>query len=145
MGSKAELVRFWFEEIWYRNNDQIQDEMFSTGAKASGPVSNLADKDFRSIDIVSALKARLECTPEVSFSVFEELGDWVITCFTVAVTKHPTRPPFDFDGQMMFRIKDDKIAEIHSNLNYIKMFEGLGQMPQDTLLISLTGAEMQWK
>ncbi|WP_192964325.1 nuclear transport factor 2 family protein [Phycobacter azelaicus] len=145
MTRKTELVRFWVEEVWSKDNDKILDDMFSPDTTATGPVSDVAGKDFRSTDIVSALKALFQCPPELTFTVLEELGDWVITCFTVAVKDHPHRPPFDFDGQMVFRITDGKITEVHSNLNYIKMFEGLGQMPEDTLLVALTGAELDWK
>ncbi|MEL0437203.1 nuclear transport factor 2 family protein [Phycobacter sp. K97] len=145
MTSKIELVRFWVEEVWGKDNDKILDDMFSSNTKASGPVSSVAGKDFRSIDIVSALKSLFQCPPELTFTVLEEMGDWVIACFNVAVNDHPHRPPFEFDGQMVFRIMDGKITDIHSNLNYIKMFEGLGQMPEDTLLIALTGAELDWK
>ncbi|MDE4174496.1 nuclear transport factor 2 family protein [Phaeobacter sp. PT47_59] len=145
MTSKTDLVRFWVEEVWSKDNDKILGEMFAAKTIASGPVSSLAGKDFRSTDIVSALKALFQCKPDLTFTVMEEMGDWILTCFTISVNEHPQRPPFEFDGQMVFKILDDKIAEIHSSLNYIKMFEGLGQMPEDTLLVALTGAELDWK
>ena len=143
--TKTDLIRHWVEEVWLKDNQTILNEMFTPDPKASGPVSSQAGKDFRSSDIVLALKSLFQCTPEISYSVLEEAGDWVIVCFTLAVNEHPHRPSFAFDGQMMLRLKDDRIAEIHTSLDYIKMFEGLGQMPEDSLLIALTGAELEWK
>ncbi|MFW8637576.1 nuclear transport factor 2 family protein [Cribrihabitans pelagius] len=144
MARNAELVRFWFEEVWYRDNNEVLGEMFSQDTSATGPVSSLMGTQFIASDFVTTMKALLGGAPEFEFSVFEEAGDWVITCFTVKVLNHPRRPPFDFDGQMIFKVADGRISAIHSSLNYIKLFEGLGQMPPDTLPVCLSGAELVW-
>lgn len=145
MASNADLVRFWFEEVWYRDNNQILEEMFSEDTAATGPVSSLMGKKFIASDFVTTMKALLGGAPEFTFRVFEEAGSWVITCFDVHVVNHPRCPAFDFDGQMIFKVEDGKISAIHSSLNYIKLFEGLGQMPPDTLPVCLSGAELVWK
>ncbi|MBY6057878.1 nuclear transport factor 2 family protein [Leisingera daeponensis] len=145
MTSNAELVRFWFEEVWYRDNNGILEEMFTEGTQATGPVSSLMGQQFIASDFVTTMKALLGGAPEFTFGVFEEAGPWVITCFDVHVTSHPHRPPFDFDGQMIFKVENGQITAIHSSLNYIKLFEGLGQMPPDTLPVCLSGAKLDWK
>ncbi|MFW8596050.1 nuclear transport factor 2 family protein [Cribrihabitans neustonicus] len=145
MASNAELVRFWFEEVWYRDNNDVLGEMFAEGTEATGPVSSLMGKQFIASDFVTTMKALLGGAPQFGFSVFEEAGDWVITCFTVKVPNHPSRPPFEFDGQMIFKVEDGQITAIHSSLNYIKLFEGLGQMPPDTLPVCLSGARLDWR
>jgi hypothetical protein len=141
----AELVRFWFEEVWYRDNNAVLEEMFTDDTEATGPVSSLMGKQFVASDFVTTMKALLGGAPEFTFRVFEEAGDWVITVFDVHVTKHPRRPAFDFDGQMIFKVENGQITAIHSSLNYIRLFEGLGQMPPDTLPVCLSGAELDWK
>lgn len=145
MAQNAELVRFWFEEVWYRDNNAVLEEMFTAGTQATGPVSNLMGKQFIASDFVTTMKALLGGAPEFTFRVFEEAGDWVITVFDVHVVNHPRRPAFDFDGQMIFKVENGQITAIHSSLNYIKLFEGLGQMPADTLPVCLSGAELDWK
>lgn len=145
MATKAELVKGWLEQIWYHNDMSTLDRMFSNGTKATGPVSDIDSDKFQPREIVSTLKSLLKSTPEITFTLIEETDNWVITRFVVDVRKHPSRPPFSFDGQMLFKFQMAEVCEIHSQVNYIALFEGLGQMPTDTLPIILTGANLSWR
>ncbi len=44
----------------------------------------------------------------------------------------------------MARFKGGKMVEAYNQFDFISLFEQLGQLPQDTLPICMTGQQLDW-
>ena len=49
-----------------------------------------------------------------------------------------------FTGQIIARVKEAIVTELIATIDYMKMFEQLGQLPEDSLPICLTGEQLIW-
>lgn len=142
MTSKSDLIREWFNAIWRRDQLELIDEIFCARAQTTGPLSSIDDDHHYAREITENIKALIRCKPDISFPLIEEFGDWAFVRFIMNVAEHPFRPPFSFDGIMVFKFEADRIRELHTQINYFKLFEGLGQIPKDSLHICMTGAKL---
>lgn len=145
LSMRAKIVKEWTARIWVQEEDDLLDQIFRSTTTATGPISSLDPSMFHPRDIVASLKSLLQCKPDVEYLILEEAGDWVITTFVAHVSEHPLHKPFSFDGSMLFKFDGDSICEIHTQINYFALFEGLGQLPEDSLPVCLTGASLTWR
>lgn len=142
--SKVALVQEWLQAIWCGGNLALIDEIFVENGTACGSVSDFTPNAAGVRDITENILELIKRRPRFEYLVAEELGDLVVLRFFVHVDDHPYRPPFKFSAAMIYRLKGDKIAELHTQIDYFALFEGVGQLPEDALPVSLSGAELTW-
>ncbi|NSY38179.1 nuclear transport factor 2 family protein [Leisingera sp. ANG59] len=136
------LLHFWFQEVWCNGNLDAVDEVMTAKTVISGAVSALAEPECDYSEVVAALRNLLGPI-YVTFSHAMETRDWVSVRLQVDTSDPKDGHSFQITGQVMARVEDGKIAELHSNMDYFKMFEQLGQLPPEAMAICMTGERLR--
>lgn len=142
--TKTELLRYWFEEVWCKGNLDAVADFMTPDTLISGSVSALAEPGCDYAEVVGAIRNILGPI-KVAFTHVVEAGDWV-SIRLLADTSNPNDgAPFQITGQIMARVENGRIAEMHSNMDYFRMFEQLGQLPPDAFAVCMTGEKLDWR
>lgn len=136
------LMYSWFQEVWCKGNLDAISEIMNHDAVISGSVSALADPGCDYGEVVAAIRNLLGPI-KVTFSHAMETQDWVCVLLLAETSNSRNGEPFQFTGQVMARVEDGRIAEMHSNMDYFRMFEQLEQLPPEALAICLTGERLR--
>ena len=73
-----------------------------------------------------------------------EQGERVAARLIVRAQQPVTERPISFSGHFIARVVNGRMCEINVTMDYMKMFEQLGQLPEEPLAICLTGARLVW-
>ncbi|WP_291728880.1 nuclear transport factor 2 family protein [Leisingera sp. F5] len=136
------LLHYWFDEVWCKGNMDAVAEVMTPGTLISGAVSALAEPECDYGEVVAALRNLLGPV-SVTLTHAMETADWVSARLLASTSDPRTGAPFQITGQIMARVEDGKIAELHSNMDYFRMFEKLGQLPPDALAVCMTGERLR--
>lgn len=132
-----ELLQQWYDRVWVKQDLDAIDELFTPDTEAQGVMDfGVGPDDFRVL--AEALLAQLEIE-EIRFDRTVELGDWIWATFTTHAVSLANRAPVHSTGQIMARVKDDRIVEAYNQVDFLTCFEQLGYLPQDTLALCLSG------
>ncbi|WP_170381210.1 ester cyclase [Ruegeria atlantica] len=141
--SHADLVRGWYSEVWENGNLDAIDQYFASDTMAEGliPEMQVGADDFR--DLVMAFRHVLGDI-KVEIPKIIENGDWVSAILHVSTTRADNGAPLQATGSVFARIKDGRMVEAYNQFDFISLFEQLGQFPQDTLPVCMTGQRLDW-
>ncbi|UWR41302.1 ester cyclase [Phaeobacter inhibens] len=138
-----EMLNRWLQELWVHGNNSILDELLADEAGAVGLIPDIAMKKAEFAVLAEAMRA-LCSDIQVQITHTVEAGDWVAVRIQVdAVGIHESRP-VQATGQIMARAVQGKFHELISQFDFLTLFECLGQMPENTLPICLTGQQLTW-
>jgi hypothetical protein len=136
------LVHYWFDEVWCKRNLDAVADIMTSGTVISGAVSALADPNEDYAEVVGAI-CNLLGSIAITFTHAIETDEWVSVRLLVSTSDPEGNTPFQMTGQIMARVENGKIAEMHSNMDYLRMFEMLGQLPPESLAIFMSGERMK--
>ncbi len=141
--SHADIVRGWYSEVWENGNLDAIDQYFAADTMAEGliPEMQVGADDFR--DLVTAFRHVLGEIKVVLPKIIED-GDWVSAILHVSTTRADNGAPLKATGSVIARIKDGRMVEAYNQFDFISLFEQLGQFPQDTLPVCMTGQRLDW-
>ncbi|AZV78461.1 hypothetical protein EBB79_11605 [Parasedimentitalea marina] len=141
--TKAETLQYWFDEVWTNGNLSAIDQMFIPGTEANGSIPELSLRSNDYADLVVALR-KLAKDIKISFSQVLEQDEWLAVRTVIDAKNADNDDAIQLTGQVFVRFEGIRIAEIHSQTNFFSLFEQLGQIPPDALLICLTGQRLKW-
>ncbi|MDE4131577.1 nuclear transport factor 2 family protein [Phaeobacter sp. QD34_3] len=138
-----EIVKHWFHELWEEADTAAIQALAQSGTKMHGPISDLGTPHSDYGEVVRALNNLLQNI------VFEyanpiEQGEWIAFQLIVNADSVATGQSLRFSGHISARVTDGQVAEIFSTMDYMTMFEKLGQLPEESLPICLTGERLIW-
>ncbi|WP_171125134.1 MULTISPECIES: ester cyclase [unclassified Ruegeria] len=141
--SHAEVLREWYSEVWENGNTDAIDQYFAPEAMAEGliPEMQVGADEFR--DLVMAFRHILGDI-QVNIPKIIEDGDWVSAILHVSTTRADNGAPLQATGSMIGRIKNGRVVEAYNQFDFISLFEQLGQFPQDTVPVCMTGQRLDW-
>ncbi|WP_170330023.1 ester cyclase [Ruegeria arenilitoris] len=141
--SHADILRNWYAEVWENGNIDAIDQFFAPDTMAEGliPEMQVGADDFR--DLVMAFRHVLGDI-KVDLPKIIEDGDWVSGILNVSTTRADNGAPLQATGSVIARIKDGRMVEAYNQFDFISLFEQLGQFPQDTLPVCMTGQRLDW-
>lgn len=141
--TKSELLREWYDQVWVQGNLDAIDQFFDPGAMAEGiiPEMQVGPEDFR--EMVIAFRHHVG---EIKIDIpnMIENDEWVASILHVHTSRADNGAPIEVTGQVMVRFKDNKLVEAYNQFDFISLFEQLGQLPEDTLPICMTGQRLEW-
>ncbi|WP_170358360.1 ester cyclase [Ruegeria arenilitoris] len=141
--SHTDVVKGWYSEVWENGNLDAIDQYFSADTMAEGliPEMQVGADDFR--DLVMAFRHVLGDI-KVEIPKIVEDGDWVSAILHVSTTRADNGAPLMATGSVFARVKDGRMVEAYNQFDFISLFEQLGQFPQDTLPVCMTGQRLDW-
>ncbi len=141
--TKSELLKAWYSEVWEQGNTDAIDQYFLPDTMAEGliPEMQVGADDFR--DLVTAFRHLLGDIRVELPKIIEE-NDWLSAILHVHTSRADTGAAVEVSGQVMARFKDGKMVEAYNQFDFVSFFEQLGQLPQDTLPVCMTGQRLDW-
>lgn len=141
MTDKVELLESWFQRVWIDADLDAIDEFFSDDAEAKGllPEMRLGPQDYR--DFVPLVLALVEDL-NVELVNSTENDEWIQSLYKVTARSTVSSAPIVVLGQVSVRVKDGKFTEAYNCFDFMGMFEQLGQLPEQSLAICLTGGTL---
>lgn len=136
--NKLETLELWYREIWQNGNLAVIDEVFAPGKIASLPLpGDMATREEFAEFLAAAQMLLTDITPVITQSV--EQGDRLAAVVTVHAKRADNGQPVLAASHIMARFENGKIVEKHTLLDLMSLFEQLGQLPQDSVAICMTG------
>ena len=141
--SHADIVKGWYSEVWENGNLDAIDQFFAADTMAEGliPEMQVGADDFR--DLVMAFRHVLGDI-KVELPKIVEDDDWVSAILHVSTTRADNGAPIQATGSVFARIKDGHMVEAYNQFDFVSLFEQLGQFPEDTLPVCMTGQRLDW-
>lgn len=141
-GSVLETVKQWFHELWEEADTAAINALSNSGTTMQGAISELAAPQNYG-EVVTALND-LPKNIHFEYAYPVEQGEWVAVKLIVQAQSAATGDDVRFTGQIIARVKEAIVTELIATIDYMKMFEQLGQLPEDSLPICLTGEQLIW-
>ncbi|MEX0365716.1 MAG: ester cyclase [Ruegeria sp.] len=141
--TKSEVLKEWYAQVWEQGNTDVIGQYFDPDTMAEGliPEMQVGPDDFR--DLVTAFRYILGDI-RVELPKIIEDGDWLSAILHVHTSRADNGAPIEVSGQVMARFRDGKMVEAYNQFDFISFFEQLGQLPQDTLPVCMTGQRLDW-
>lgn len=141
--NKAELLQNFYNDVWVKNDTDAVDKYISPNAHAGGiiPEMSFGPDEFR--ELVFAVRNLLGDI-EVELPVVVENEGWAAAIITATAKRADNGAPVKLTAQTMARFEGDKMVEAYNQFDYVALFEQLGQFPEDTLPICMTGQKLDW-
>jgi len=141
--SHADVLREWYSEVWENGNTDAIDQYFAPDTMAEGliPEMQVGADEFR--DLVMAFRHILGDIHVELPKVIED-DDWVSAIIHLKTTRADNGAPLEAAGSVIARIRDGRMVEAYNQFDFISLFEQLGQLPQDTLPVCMTGQRLDW-
>ena len=141
--TKSEVLKAWYAEVWEQGNTDAIQKYFSPDTMAEGliPEMQVGPDDFR--DLVAAFRHILG-EIRVELPKIIEDGNWLSAILHVHTSRADNGAPIEVTGQVMARFRDGKMVEAYNQFDFVSLFEQLGQFPQDTLPVCMTGQRLDW-
>ncbi|WP_146343937.1 ester cyclase [Phaeobacter marinintestinus] len=143
MTTKTDLLQRWYDEVWVHGNLDAIDKFFVPDLVATGivPEMQMGRDDFQ--DLVVAFRAHVG-EIDVRLPKTVEHDDWLAAFLHVHTTRADNGAPIEVTGQVMARFEGDQIVEAYNQFDFVSLFEQLGQLPEDTIPICMTGQQLEW-
>lgn len=143
--NKLEVIETFFDEVWSKENKKAIWELFvpeEEGSKTAAGLrkeEKMGPEDFEGFH-TTLLSLIQEVKITVDHSVID--NDWISARCTLHAKSKKTNEPVTITGSAMARITDGKIRQAYNYFDFLHLFEGLGQLPQDTMKILMEGGEI---
>lgn len=141
MSEKVELLEQWFQRVWIEADLGAIEAFFSEDAEANGllPEMRLGPQDYR--DFVPLVLALVEDL-KVELVNNTENDEWLQSLYKVTARSTASSAPVVVLGQLTVRVIDGKFTEAYNCFDFMGLFEQLGQLPEQSLAICLTGGTL---
>ena len=140
---KSQLLKEWYDQVWVHGDLDAIDKFFDPSAMAEGiiPEMQVGPDDFR--ELVMAFHHHVG---EIKVTLPKTIEDdeWVSAILHVHTSRADNGAPIEVTGQVMARFSGDKLVEAYNQFDFISLFEQLGQLPEDSLPICMTGQKLEW-
>ncbi|CUJ29118.1 ester cyclase [Cognatishimia activa] len=142
MSEKVKLLEQWFQRVWNEADLDAIDDYFSQDTKAGGlmPDMRLGPQDFK--DFVPLILALLDDL-HIELLNNTENEDWLQSLYKVTALSAATSAPIQVLGQVTVRVENGKIIEAYNCFDFMGFFEQLGQLPEQSIAICLTGGNLR--
>lgn len=140
---KSQLLKEWYDQVWVHGDLEAIDRFFDPSAMAEGiiPEMQVGPDDFR--ELVMAFRHHVgDIKVELPKTIEDE--EWVSAILHVHTSRADNGAPIEVTGQVMARFAEGKLVEAYNQFDFISLFEQLGQLPEDSLPICMTGQKLEW-
>lgn len=136
MVAKADILYRWYNEVWIAGHhdriEQIYQPEIADKCLLPGETADIDDVR----ELVTVLGDRItDQTVRIVKTI--ETGDWVAALVEMHGKCTDTHKPVFMRWMTMVRIKDDLIVESYPCINFLRFFEQLGQLPNDSFELLL--------
>lgn len=136
--SHLPLLETWYRRVWQEADLSAIDEMFAPDMVEHGLVPGLSvnPEEFRAI-----VPALLDLVDEPRFTISRsvECDDWLTAVVQLDAVASEHGRPVAASGQVLMRVAAGRIVEVYNHFDFLSLFEQLGLLPDNTMLLCLSG------
>ena len=141
--SKADILKQWYVDVWENGNLDVIEDYFLQVAHNSHnshhhlvPNFGVDTKELR--EWLSILHSFVT---DIKVDVLQtiEQGDWISAMLRITCRQRDTSKQIEVTQQITLRFENGKKAESYPSFDFIRFFEQLEQLPEDTLALLLSG------
>lgn len=145
--SKADILKQWYVDVWENGDlDVIEDYFLELSHTSTDGEDHLAPgfgvdaKELR--EWLSILHSFVT---DIKVDVLQtiEQGDWISAVLRITCRQRETTNKIEVIQQITLRFEGDKKAESYPSFDFIRFFEQLGQLPEDTHALLLSGTVLR--
>ena len=144
--TKTDILRRWYKEVWEDGRLEVIDGYFLDAADNTHnagehlvPNFGVDPNELREwLTIVHSFVTDIRV--EILHSIEE--GDWMSAMLEITCRPHDRREPIRVIQQIMLRFEGTKKAESYPAFDFIRFFEQLGQLPEHTHALLLSGTKL---
>lgn len=138
MGQHKDLMEQWFQRVWNENDTNYIYEVCAPEMKTKGHRGRdiLGPDDFIGFHgIICSL------VDDIQMDIIHcvEDGDWVSVVYNFEGKKKNTDIDVKMTGSTMIRFENGKAVDVHEHVDFLKLFEALGVLPENALEMGLSG------
>ncbi|NET32108.1 MAG: nuclear transport factor 2 family protein [Cyanothece sp. SIO1E1] len=141
---KRGTVEKWFKEVWAEEKEHVILELFVPDNE--GLAHGMAkDKGMKPEDYIGFHRALLGLLKNVRIKIdhFHESGDTAIAECTMTGEGRTSGTPVSIKGCAIAEITDGKIRSANNYFDFLKLFEELELLPEDTFAKCLSGVSLR--
>lgn len=141
MTHKADILRKWYREIWEDGNFEAIERYFVAAPHNQYIAPNFGIEPGEIREWMLVLR---KFVTDIRVDVIQtiEEGDWISAMLEINCIDLRTNQPVQVYQQIMLRFEGDKKAESYPAFDFIRFFEQLGQLPENTHALLLGGTTL---
>lgn len=141
MSLEQDRMKEWFQRVWVDFDLDAVDEMFKQDGQAQGimPDMALGSNDFK--DFVPMVQELLDDIA-VDMTMLTQTGPWVQALYRVRALSATNSAPVNAMGQLCARYENGLMVEAYNTFDFFSLFEQLGQLPDMSLALCLSGEKL---
>lgn len=145
--SKIDALMRWYKNVWEDGNLEFVDAFFVTSAdnehiSSEHLVPNFGVDPTEVREWVSILRSFVTDIHVKALHSIEE-GNWLSAMLEISCQQRETTKKIIVIQQIMVRFEGGKTAESYPAFDFIRFFEQLGQLPEDTHALLLSGTKLK--
>ncbi|MFK7868848.1 MAG: ester cyclase [Roseobacter sp.] len=138
MRTKAETIQKWYEDIWINGNLDRIDQIYRPAPEADSLIPGGLIDVVEARELVTVFN-NLITDQKIRIVHCVENGDWASALIEMYGFKAGTDTPVNMRWLTMVRITNDVIVESYPSVDFLSLFEQLGQLPKDSFELLLSG------
>lgn len=141
MSREQDVMKDWFQRVWVDYDLDAIDELFQQDGQAQGimPDMALGSSDFK--DFVPMVQELLDDI-QVDMTMMTQTDQWVQGLYRVRALSSRDSAPVNAMGQLCARFENGRIVEAYNTFDFFNFFEQLGQLPDMSLALCLSGEKL---
>lgn len=145
--SKTEILKQWYVDVWENGNlDVIEDYFLEVAHNSHGSNNHLVPNfGVDTKELREWLSILHSFVTDIKVEVLQtiEQGDWISAMLRINCRQRETSNQIEVIQQITLRFEGDKKAESYPSFDFIRFFEQLGQLPEDTHALLLSGTVLR--
>lgn len=133
-----QMYEAFYDQVWVKGNLDAVDMFLSPEVESEGLMTDIKAN---ALDVKEMVRAARELMVQIE-CVVEEAVDadpWYWGLITIKGRCAKTMKPLDITGQVMSRMENGKLAEVHNTFDFIGFFEKLGALPENAAGLLMSG------
>ena len=139
--SKAELLERWYTRVYIDGDIDAVDDLFTETVQARGLLDDMqvGREDIR---VFAMALVNLVDAPNLRLVKIVESGDWVAALIEAEGKRLSDGAPVRVMGQLLARFEGDRVSEAYNSFDFMALFQQLGLLPEDALVLGMTGQKI---
>ncbi len=142
MPHKIKVLKTYYDEVWQKGNVAALHSLLAPDARTRGI---LGDEPFDANELgeLVTMTRALIGPVTVNFPIVIEQDDWLSVLVEIKSHALHNGDPIHVFNQMLVRFDGERMAEVSSNLDALSLFEQLGLLPENAMVMMLAGTPLR--
>ncbi|MFK7881886.1 hypothetical protein [Roseobacter sp.] len=139
--TKAEILDRWYKDVWEDGKLDVIEDYFIPEEDMEHTAANFRIVPSEIREWVSILRSFVT---DIKVKMLHSIEDdeWLSAMLEIKCTNAATGAPVKVYQQIMLRFEGNLKAESYPAFDFIRFFEQLGQLPEDTHALLLSGTRL---